>query len=85
MTGKNVDTLNTKPCLNMIYNTLFILTLLDQFSSWWFLPLDVTRISESRQYNPLADAMILKTLYFVAPSRFRMLRMLLQYVIALLF
>jgi len=33
MTGKNVDTLNTKPCLNMIYNTLFIPTLLDQSSS----------------------------------------------------
>jgi len=32
MTGKNVDTLNTKSCLNMIYNGLFISTLPDQSS-----------------------------------------------------
>lgn len=32
MTGKNVDTLNTKSCLNMIYNGLFIPTLPDQSS-----------------------------------------------------
>lgn len=32
MTGKNVDTLNTKPCLNMIYNGLFIPTLPEQSS-----------------------------------------------------
>lgn len=32
MTGKNVDTLNTKSCLNMIYNGFFIPTLPDQFS-----------------------------------------------------
>lgn len=54
MTGKNVDTLNTKSCLNMIYNGLFIPTLPDPRSSEHsdFFS-DVTRISGSRQYNPV--------------------------------
>jgi len=30
MTGKNVETLNTKSCLNMIYNILLVLALPDQ-------------------------------------------------------
>lgn len=58
MTGKNVDTLNTKSCLNMIYNGLFIPTLPGQSSSvvvgtQRFLLRCSSRISESRQYNPV--------------------------------
>jgi len=30
MTGKNVETLNTNSCLNMIYNILFVLAPPDQ-------------------------------------------------------
>lgn len=57
MTGKNVKTLNTKSCLNMIYNVLFIPTLSEQSSAvvggtQRLSFQGAARISESRQYNP---------------------------------